>query len=437
VTDFTYDPAGNRVKKTTTTVDGSSKTTYHIRDASGNIMATYEVPSSAIEPTLKEMPIYGSSRLGEYRGQSVWGQLQLGERRYEVSNHLGNVLSTFTDQLIVDTNGDRQLAVTSASDYYPFGVQMPGRNLGSGSYRYGFNGKEKDDDGEFGSTVYDYGFRIYNPQIAKFLSVDPLTRSYPMLTPYQYASNNPIAFIDLDGLEGTMPLPWWQLLRPTITLPRVPTIPIPTPPSYPLPPAVYEPTVDPIPIFPNTPSKPLNFESAIDWDSPPSSPDELDSSWEETTHPNNKSGSRDFRNKDTGENVRWDPGKEGKPGWEGKDHWHRHNPDKSGKGDYYLDRFGNPVPKGSGPSHIGAGESFLIAIPSLIDDANKRLEGLRKERSSLSIWRRKDWGQIKSIWDQMGEIEDYIDQLRNYKQEWDEYQENLKDYNDSCENCKA
>lgn len=48
---------------------------------------------------------------------------------------------------------------------------------------------------------YDYGFRIYNPQIGRFLSVDPLTKSYPMLTPYQFASNRPIDGIDLDGLE--------------------------------------------------------------------------------------------------------------------------------------------------------------------------------------------------------------------------------------------
>lgn len=48
---------------------------------------------------------------------------------------------------------------------------------------------------------YDYGFRIYNPRIAKFLSVDPLTKSYPMLTPYQFASNRPIDGVDLDGLE--------------------------------------------------------------------------------------------------------------------------------------------------------------------------------------------------------------------------------------------
>jgi RHS repeat-associated protein len=45
-------------------------------------------------------------------------------------------------------------------------------------------------------------FRIYNPGIGRFLSVDPLTTSYPMLTPYQFASNTPIQAIDLDGLEA-------------------------------------------------------------------------------------------------------------------------------------------------------------------------------------------------------------------------------------------
>ncbi|MBC6490651.1 hypothetical protein BC349_19410 [Flavihumibacter stibioxidans] len=48
----------------------------------------------------------------------------------------------------------------------------------------------------------DYGMRIYDPRIAKFLSVDPITKSYPELTPYQFASNNPIFNIDIDGLEG-------------------------------------------------------------------------------------------------------------------------------------------------------------------------------------------------------------------------------------------
>jgi RHS repeat-associated protein len=68
------------------------------------------------------------------------------------------------------------------------------------NYRYGFNGKEKDKNIN-SLTAYDYGFRIYNPAIGKFLSVDPLTGSYPELTPYQFASNTPVQAIDLDGLE--------------------------------------------------------------------------------------------------------------------------------------------------------------------------------------------------------------------------------------------
>lgn len=79
---------------------------------------------------------------------------------------------------------------------------MPGRTFSADEYRYGFNGKEKDPEGlGGGGSTYDYGFRIYNPGIGKFLSVDPLTKEYPMLTPYQFASNRPIDGIDLDGLE--------------------------------------------------------------------------------------------------------------------------------------------------------------------------------------------------------------------------------------------
>lgn len=76
---------------------------------------------------------------------------------------------------------------------------MPGRQFSAGSaYRYGFNGKENDND----VTVQDYGLRIYNPALGKFLSVDPLTSEFPELTPYQFASNSPIEAIDLDGAEA-------------------------------------------------------------------------------------------------------------------------------------------------------------------------------------------------------------------------------------------
>ena len=48
----------------------------------------------------------------------------------------------------------------------------------------------------------DYGMRVYDPRVSRFLTNDPLFRKYPQLTPYQYASNNPVLNIDIDGLEG-------------------------------------------------------------------------------------------------------------------------------------------------------------------------------------------------------------------------------------------
>ena len=88
----------------------------------------------------------------------------------------------------------------SNDDYYSFGMLMPDRAFSTG-YRFGFNGKESDNEISGNGNQYDYGFRIYNPRIAKFLSVDPLTKDYPWYTPYQFAGNTPIRAVDLDGLE--------------------------------------------------------------------------------------------------------------------------------------------------------------------------------------------------------------------------------------------
>lgn len=101
--------------------------------------------------------------------------------------------------------------IISYNDYYPFGMLMSNRNANSSDYRYGFNGKEKDLEGiGGGGNTYDYGFRIYNPAIAKFLSVDPLAKSFPYYTPYQFAGNMPIAAIDLDGLEEFVVIRWYD-----------------------------------------------------------------------------------------------------------------------------------------------------------------------------------------------------------------------------------
>ena len=79
---------------------------------------------------------------------------------------------------------------------------MPGRTFSSsGSYRYGFNGKEKDNEVKGEGNQQDYGLRIYDPRLGKFLSVDPLTKEYPWNSTYAFAENEPILNIDLDGAE--------------------------------------------------------------------------------------------------------------------------------------------------------------------------------------------------------------------------------------------
>ncbi|MEN7551828.1 RHS repeat-associated core domain-containing protein [Rapidithrix thailandica] len=84
----------------------------------------------------------------------------------------------------------------------PFGKQMAGRNYSDESYRYGFNGKEKDNsfnkDGD-GFTHYDFGARIYDSRIGRWLSTDPLEKRYPTLSPYNFVGNMPIIAIGPDG----------------------------------------------------------------------------------------------------------------------------------------------------------------------------------------------------------------------------------------------
>jgi len=141
-----------------------------------------------------------------------------GYKLYELTNHLGNVLATITDRKIPYDDGsylngkkqndtkdnvaDYYIAdVASSQDYYAFGMEMPGRKINSSTYKFGFNDKLKDDEVYGEGNFQDYGFRMYDSRVCRFISIDPLTKKYPELTPYQFASNTPIMGVDLDGLE--------------------------------------------------------------------------------------------------------------------------------------------------------------------------------------------------------------------------------------------
>lgn len=73
------------------------------------------------------------------------------------------------------------------------------RSYSSPAYRYGFNGKEKNDEINVDGGDYDFGARIYDTRLGRWLSLDPLIAKYPSLCPYNFCGNNPILFLDFDG----------------------------------------------------------------------------------------------------------------------------------------------------------------------------------------------------------------------------------------------
>ncbi len=79
---------------------------------------------------------------------------------------------------------------------------MPGRKFkAADGYRYGFNGKENDNEVKGEGNQQDYGMRVYDGRLGKFLSKDPLSFKFPFYSPYHFAGDNPIRNLDLDGGE--------------------------------------------------------------------------------------------------------------------------------------------------------------------------------------------------------------------------------------------
>jgi photosystem II stability/assembly factor-like uncharacterized protein len=151
---FDYDAMGHRIAKHSYTSNNSyllEKSTYYILDAQGNTMSVYErvvdTEAESIAFAQAEKHIYGSSRLGMHNewvpmlgSQNETYSMEyvdhrIGERSYELSNHLGNVLSVITDKVIPhdessDGDIDWYLAdIRQSTDYSPFGVILENRNL--------------------------------------------------------------------------------------------------------------------------------------------------------------------------------------------------------------------------------------------------------------------------------------------------------------------
>ncbi|AFM02589.1 hypothetical protein Fleli_0081 [Bernardetia litoralis DSM 6794] len=190
--EYKYDGTGQRIYKkvATTTV---TKETHYVRDGSGNVLAIYE------NKVINELVIYGSSRLGSYNAKTQKGKRTLGNKKYELSNHLGNVLAVISDNKIgIGSNGVADYyepLVISESDYYPFGMAMKERSFSNEEYRFGFNTQEKST--ELGEDTYTAEFWQYDSKIARRWNVDPVVKHYE--SSYAAFCGNPIYLIDIKG----------------------------------------------------------------------------------------------------------------------------------------------------------------------------------------------------------------------------------------------
>jgi hypothetical protein len=230
---YVYDAGGNRIGKrvernTTNANTTNNEYTWYVRDAQGNVMTTYSYnatwsyASGANNSahltggtlTLIEQHLYGVGRLGIHsRNQSAEVALPntniitftRGNKFFELTNHLGNVLVTISDRKVSNNTTVGQTityfnpVVITANDYYPFGMIMPGRNFttaasGNRPSRHGFNGQERSFEIDANGNSNTAEFWQYDARLGRRWNVDPVVKEWE--SPYACNYNNPLVFSD-------------------------------------------------------------------------------------------------------------------------------------------------------------------------------------------------------------------------------------------------
>jgi RHS repeat-associated protein len=141
----------------------------------------------------EEDDIYENAVL--YQTSHDEGRIVGGIFEYNINDHLGNLRVMFKDSLGI-------AKITQSNAYGIFGDDLPTLNYTNSlkTNNFHFNGKEVEND--FGVGYTDFKWRFSDPILGRFHSVDRLAEKFSDISTYQFASNDPINKIELDGLEG-------------------------------------------------------------------------------------------------------------------------------------------------------------------------------------------------------------------------------------------
>ncbi|WP_350284652.1 DUF6443 domain-containing protein [uncultured Croceitalea sp.] len=220
-TEYTYDANGNMETDTNkgitaigynhlnlpTTVSmngsGGTGTISYIYDATG-VKLKKTVGSSVIDYAGNYMYQNGSLHFMNHPEGYVSPNGSGGyDYVYQYKDHLGNVRLSYADN-----NGTAE--IIEESNYYPFGLKHKGYNFGGATslgndlaQKWKFGGKEYQD--ELGLAWYDITARNYDPALGRWMNLDPLAEQMRRHSTYNYAFDNPIFFIDPDGMK---PMDW-------------------------------------------------------------------------------------------------------------------------------------------------------------------------------------------------------------------------------------